>query len=93
MPNVIMEAMARGLAIMTTPVGAITSVVDENNGWFVMPGDVNSLQRCLSAVLQLSSDEIAEKQMSSLTRIKQFTWEDVARLTIKKISQFTSAAS
>ena len=32
MPNVILEAMARGLAIIATDVGAIAEMVDSTNG-------------------------------------------------------------
>jgi glycosyltransferase involved in cell wall biosynthesis len=44
MPNVIMEGMARGLAVLTTDVGAISSVVNQDNGWFVKPGNSQDLE-------------------------------------------------
>ena len=88
MPNVIMEGMARGLAILATPVGAVQAVVDESNGWLVTPGDANALAQCIQSINHMTKVDLAEKQHASLLRIRQFTWEEIARLTIKQIGRF-----
>jgi glycosyltransferase involved in cell wall biosynthesis len=88
MPNVIMEGMARGLAILATPVGAIESVVDQRNGWLIEPGNVDTLARLLLQVIQSKPEEIHEKQKASLERIRLFTWDNIARQTAESIGKF-----
>jgi glycosyltransferase involved in cell wall biosynthesis len=85
MPNVIMEAMARGLAIVTTRVGAIESVVDESNGWFVEPGNSESLMGTLLQILSSSTEIVDRKKEASRQRISSFSWDKIAERTIDKI--------
>ncbi len=42
-PGAIVEALAAGLPVITTRLGGIPEIVDEECGLFVEPGDVNSL--------------------------------------------------
>lgn len=52
LPMAILEAMANGLAVVTTPVGAITDVIrDEQTGLLVPPGDAAALARALRRVV------------------------------------------
>ena len=57
-PNVILESMACGCAIVTTPVGAISEMLEEEDGKhygiMVEPRDVNQLK---SAIEKMLSDE------------------------------------
>jgi glycosyltransferase involved in cell wall biosynthesis len=91
MPNVIMEGMARGLAIVATPVGAIESVVDNENGWLIQPGNVHELAGILTNIIASSPAEIARKQEASLRRIASFTWDNIARQTAESIGKFCQA--
>jgi len=88
MPNVIMEGMARGLAIIATPVGAVESVVDDSNGWLVVPGDVSSLRDCITSILALPDSYLVKKQQASLERIQTFTWDHIAQLTALQIAHY-----
>jgi glycosyltransferase involved in cell wall biosynthesis len=90
MPNVIMEGMARGLAIVATPVGAVESVVDQNNGWLIEPGNVNSLTQAIASIIEMPAEEIRNKQQASLERIALFTWDNIARQTIDSIGKFSA---
>lgn len=85
MPNVIMEAMARGLAVVTTPVGAIEAVVNEENGWLVNPGDEKDLHNTLLRIISTSHSEIGSKQNKSREKIERFLWENIAGLTSDNI--------
>jgi glycosyltransferase involved in cell wall biosynthesis len=87
MPNVIMEAMARGLAILTTRVGAIESVVDETNGWFVAPGNSESLKLTIQHILASDPASIYRKKEASLQRIRLFSWDKIATQTLEKIQR------
>lgn len=53
LPNVILEAMASGLPVLTTPVGGIPSVVENGRtGLLVPPADVHSLAAGIIRLLQ-----------------------------------------
>jgi len=85
MPNVIMEGMARGLAVLTTPVGAIEEVVDDTNGWLITPGDKNALKNKLQEILSLQLFIIKQKQEQSRMKISGFLWENIAKLTMEEL--------
>ena len=74
-PRVILEAMAWGLPIITTPVFGIREQVRENvNGLFYEPGDVEALA---SAVARLVDDDalrarLAENAVPSLDALTDF---------------------
>jgi glycosyltransferase involved in cell wall biosynthesis len=90
MPNVIMEGMARGLAIVATPVGAVESVVDDTNGWLIEPGNVSDLSQILTSIIGMPAEAVRQKQHASLTRIAQFTWDNIARQTTDSIGKFSA---
>jgi len=65
-PNVILEAMASGLPIITTPVGGIPSVfIEGENGYYVIPGNREELG---ARILQLLEDDADCERISKLTR-------------------------
>ncbi len=79
MPNVIMEGMARGLAILATDVGAVNTIVDNSNGWLIQPGSVEAIQSGLEKILAEDPERIFQRQLASVQRIKDFfTWERVS---------------
>ena len=67
LPLSILEGMAAGKAILSTTVGAIPEVVDEENGILIRPGDVKALAKGL---LYCSSDKERLKAMSENNRQK-----------------------
>lgn len=50
LPMAILEAMAHGLAILSTPVGGIPEVVDESSGFLIRPGDKDALAERLKTL-------------------------------------------
>ncbi len=83
MPNVIMEGMARGLAVLATDTGAVSAMVNEANGWLIEPAHTNSLHKAFLAALKLDATALRAKKEASLERVKeQFTWERVAQQTL-----------
>lgn len=87
MPNVIMEAMASGCAIIATDVGAISLMVDESNGWLIKPfNSQDILDTILIAINKEEKDLLAMKN-ASIAKVKNnFLWENVIHLEIDAIN-------
>jgi glycosyltransferase involved in cell wall biosynthesis len=66
MPNTLLEAMAAGLPVVATTVGAIPEVVqDQENGFLVQVGDVTTLAERIE---RLVSDERLRESMGQIAR-------------------------
>ncbi len=50
-PVVILEALAAGVPVITTPISGIPEVVDEAVGWLVPPDDVQALRAAITQAL------------------------------------------
>jgi glycosyltransferase involved in cell wall biosynthesis len=56
-PMALLEAMSRSLPVLTTPVGGIPGVVEnDRNGLLVPPGDVDAIERALTKLLDSAQD-------------------------------------
>ena len=76
-PNAILEAMACGLAIVATNVGAVSKLVNNNNGWLIKPFEQKELTDALQQVIAFKN--IDSKKQASLDLIKnQFNWDIVS---------------
>lgn len=83
LPVAILEAMAAGLAVIATPVGAIEdAVVNGETGLIVPPGDSNALAR---AIARLLDDPDLRHRMGEAGRqrfVERFTIAEAARRVI-----------
>lgn len=85
-PNAILEAMASGLAIIATNVGAIPAMVTAKNGWLIEPLNHTQLLAAISDALTCST--LAAKKQYSLDLVKtQFNWDIISLKTIEAISK------
>jgi glycosyltransferase involved in cell wall biosynthesis len=74
---VINEAMAKGLPIITTTrCLAGLELVDDSNGRLVSPNNIEELRQ---ALIDLSSSNLEKMSKSSLAKIKDYTFEQMAR--------------
>ena len=89
MPNVIMEGMARSMAIIATDVGAVPIQVDKHNGWRIQAANENELEAVLTALDELSSAHLHILQIASKQKVVDlFQWEDVSKSTLSAIQTF-----
>lgn len=77
MPNVILEAMSRGLAVITSDVGASALLVDNENGILIDHVTTTKILNSLLKINSMSDIELYSKKLSSLKRIDAFSWEKV----------------
>jgi glycosyltransferase involved in cell wall biosynthesis len=78
MPTVILEAMARGCAVIATDVGAVSDLVSHSNGWLIKPGNISELTKAVLEALEISPEDLNQKKMASINLVKEkFTWDIV----------------
>lgn len=89
MPTVIMEAMACGLAIIATDVGAVSKLVNASNGWLI---DGPAPEKIAAAMLSAIEDKaLQQKKNASLQTVKSsFLVEQVTALLISKMQDAIS---
>lgn len=86
MPTVILEAMASGLAVIATNVGAVNEIVSKQNGWLIDLGSIVQLHQALFNAIHISEEELMNKKAKSQTKVKEsFTWDKIIKQTIKTI--------
>jgi len=87
MPTVILEAMARGLAIIATDVGAVSAMVSSENGILLPDPQPAGLKKALERMARMESAELQGMKHASLSRVEAFTWDKVAENTVKAIQE------
>ncbi len=84
MPTVILEAMAAGLPVVSTDIGAArTMVLDGKTGFVVQPGSKEELKRGILKYLALSEAErLRFGEEGKKHVLDNFTWPVVAKRTL-----------
>jgi glycosyltransferase involved in cell wall biosynthesis len=83
-PNVILEGMASGLAIIATNVGAVAAMVNEENGWLIEPANSRQLETALKDAI--TSTDLTSKKEASLKSVKDtFNWDIISKRLIEAI--------
>jgi glycosyltransferase involved in cell wall biosynthesis len=79
MPTVVLEAMARGLPVLVTDVGATRELVDDLNGEIIPKRDPAALADALLRLRALGADGRRAMGARGLARVNErFTWLGVA---------------
>lgn len=88
MPNVILEAMANGLTVVATDVGATSVLVNNQNGYLLQSGSCKQLIQTINKICTSSTDEIDSKKIKSLELIKKhFVWQNLSENLLKEIKK------
>lgn len=91
MPTVILEAMARGLAIIATDVGAVSRMLEEN-GYLLEGPDPALIKDSMIRIINLSDEELLKMQEKSIDLIReQFTWDVIAEQKIRDFEKIIAS--
>jgi glycosyltransferase involved in cell wall biosynthesis len=79
MPTVVLEAMAHGMSVAVTDVGATREMVNHTNGFIIEKNSVASLKEAILRYLNLGESEKQLLSKNSFQRVSSnFTWDIVA---------------
>lgn len=88
MPNVILEAMSRGLIPLATRVGAVEELVDNSNGFLFEPKSVEAIRVNIEAAKLLGIEAVLERSSKSINKIRaNFTWSQIISQTIENFQR------
>ena len=87
MPNVILEAMSQGLAIIATDVGAVNKMVSKNNGWLINVGNQELLKSTILQAIQIPILELEDMKTNSKSVVEKFLWENIILKLIDQICE------
>jgi len=88
MPNVILEAMSRGLIPLATRVGAVEELVDNSNGFLFEPKSVEAIHKNIEAAQFLEVEAVLERSSKSINKIRaNFTWSQIISQTIENFQR------
>jgi glycosyltransferase involved in cell wall biosynthesis len=89
MPNVIVEAMASGLTVIATNVGAVSELVNNSTGYLIENNDVSILTNALNTIINTKKEVLQAKKTAALQHIQNFTWEKIIERLIENIKKFS----
>lgn len=86
MPNVIIEAMSRGLAVIATDVGAVNCLVSERNGFLLQSCTPEEIKDAISKVISMDSKQLNEMKNYSLVFVKEnLIWDEIGKKLVKEL--------
>ena len=85
MPTVVLEAMARGLAVIATDVGATAEWVDADNGILLPRADVGALRTAIERFIAMPVADLHRLELTSIAKARECTWDLVTAKTIAAI--------
>jgi len=89
LPTTLLEGMARGLVVLTTPVGAASELIN-GNGIIVDGFDALAIKKGIQNILAMSETEFSNAKKRSLERVRCFTWGAIGEKVAGDIKQLSS---
>ncbi|MBI4947149.1 MAG: glycosyltransferase family 4 protein [Bacteroidetes bacterium] len=88
MPNVILEAMASGLSVIATDVGAVNLMVSKENGWLLSSPGSKEIADAIMKAINISENELISMKKKSVTIVKEkYLWDKIILDTINAIAK------
>ena len=88
MPNVILEGMANGCAVIATDVGAVRLMIDDTVGWLLPDSKVSGIKNALVQAVEIGNNKMDELRRNALEKVSaNFTWDTIIDNTISAIRQ------
>lgn len=88
MPNVIMEALASGCAVIATDVGAVSLMVNDANGLLIQPGNASQLGAAIRKMTDMEPAQLDHMRREAVRTVREnFLWETVAGKLVAEISK------
>lgn len=85
-PTIIIEAMARGLCVAASDVGAVSYVVNESNGWLIQAGSVPSLTKTMRKAIEMSKADLERLQSNARSKVaSEFNWDSAGKQLILQL--------
>lgn len=92
MPNVILEGMASGCAIIATDVGAVSLMAGSDNGLLFNPESLPELASVLKNALECSEETLHKWKMNSVLKVKEnFLWDHIAEQHLRAFETIIQA--
>jgi glycosyltransferase involved in cell wall biosynthesis len=90
MPNVILEGMANGCAIIATDVGAVSLMVNDSNGWLIPPADMGALEDAMVDALSIDTNRLAKKKDAAVALVNEkYLWPETINILLEKLCSIT----
>jgi len=87
MPNVILEGMSRGLAVIATNVGAVRALVNNENGYLIEALSEEQLRSAIQKAVDNGRKDAFEKGSKALQMLNgNFKWDKIAEETEKQLA-------
>lgn len=88
MPNVILEGMANGCAVIATDVGAVSLLVNEKTGWLIPVADSRALENAIITAIHCEDQLLIDKKKCSYQWVAtKFMWPVVSQQLIQAIEE------
>jgi glycosyltransferase involved in cell wall biosynthesis len=83
MSNSLLEALASGLALISTDTGGAKDLIDKSNGFIISMKNSQEIQKSLEFLIK-NSKKLRSMQASSRKKSQNFSWEKVGGEYLKK---------
>ncbi|MFT4015874.1 MAG: glycosyltransferase family 4 protein [Agriterribacter sp.] len=88
MPNVILEGLANGCAVIATDVGAVPVMVNADNGWLIPAADIAALKKAMLDAIQMPEAALSIKKRNAYKTVAEnFIWANVSKQLLNSISE------
>lgn len=87
-PTIIIEAMARGMAVASTGVGAVPRILNNDNGYVFEAGNAAALYETMKKTIRKPSEILLQKQQNARqTVIERFQWKYSAKQLVLHLQE------